>query len=190
MKMKYLIVLGLVIAFVSCGTQNAAKTKVNEEKMRSFATVDSIKIESNWARPLNATEIQNTGLLPIGSSAANISLIGNTNYFKIIGDSLSVYLPYYGRRQMVGPNNPDDVGIVFEGIPSEFTQSYNQRKNRYEYYFEFNNGTENFQTRVNIYSNLRTDIQVNSTYRTFISYGGLVIETPALDHVEDNESIN
>lgn len=173
---RIVIVIILSIVFMNCGPGKRVATAEELEKVHAVVKMDTLKIRSQWANPLNANDIINIGLLPPDSAAGNINLIGNPNYFKIIGDSLSIFLPYYGRRQLGGTYNPSEVGIAFEGKPKVFKQEFNEKRNRYEYYFEVNTNKENLQINLSIFPNLRTDIKISSSHRTFISYSGAVVE--------------
>ncbi len=170
------VCLIICMVFICCGTEKRIVSEVELENLNTIVKSDTIKIQANWANPQNASLIANTNLLPIGSNAGSINLIGTSNYFRIIGDSLSIELPYYGERQLSGSYNPNDVGISFNGKAKEFKHSFNAKRNTHDYYFEINNNIENLQINLNIYPNLKTNISINSTHRTFISYRGVVVE--------------
>lgn len=44
--------------------------------------------------------ISSSRLFPPGGTVSRIDLTSNANYSEVHGDSISVYLPYFGERQM------------------------------------------------------------------------------------------
>ncbi|WP_157983135.1 DUF4251 domain-containing protein [Psychroflexus aestuariivivens] len=144
------------------------------QKLTNLVESKSFEIESNWARPSSTTSmnyIAQSGLLGNGSSVSRIDLIGNANYLKFEGDSVSADLPYYGERQSGGGYNSDQ-SITFEGEPKDLVIEKNEKKNFYNIEFSISNGTESFQVSIKIFPNLKTDIFVNSSHRLGINYGG------------------
>lgn len=176
MMLRIVWVLVFSIIVISCSSRKQLNNTEALEKMHTVLKMDTINIEAQWANPLNAYMIANLGLLPFDSTGGNISLIGNANYFKIISDSVSVYLPYYGEWRFAPPYGTSETGISFNGKPEVFEQTFNKKKNRYEYYFELKNNAEIFQINLTLFPNLNTDIHVNSNLRAYISYRGEVIE--------------
>lgn len=175
MGTRIFIMLLFVVSIISC---KSGKTPTAEEleKLNTIAEMDTLTIEFDSAYPLSASIINNSSvLLPQDSRGGTINLIGNYNHFKILGDSLSISLPYFGERQMGGGYNLDDAGIKFEGKPLVTKHSYNSKKHKQEYYFEVKKGSETFQMNLSIFSNLNTDLRVTSTHRTAISYRGNVL---------------
>ncbi|QTD39246.1 DUF4251 domain-containing protein [Polaribacter batillariae] len=138
-------------------------------------TVNNKKIEVvfNWANPLglnnNVIGIEN--ILPPGSTPNNINLVGNSNFFRIKGDSLHIELPYFGRQQISRGYNADG-GIQFEGVPKESNQVYDSKKNAYILKYSFNDKSENYNAILTLFANKTSDLRINSTNRTSISYGG------------------
>ena len=137
-------------------------------------------INSDWASPMVTTSlnaIANSGLLQPGTTINNISLIGNTNFLKIKGDSVFGYLPYFGERRMSGNYGSNDIGISFEGLAEEFTVKKDSIKQEYQIYFEISdkkNSQESYQLRLTLFANLKSRLNVNSSHRTPINYSGIV----------------
>lgn len=135
----------------------------------------SYEINSYWAFPLmtqGLISVANAGLFMPGSNAGRIDLIGNPNYLKVMGDSVSVSLPYFGERRMGGGYGNNDVGIKFDGIPQDYKAQWVEQKNRYLIEIQFRQKTETFQLYITLFPSLKGDINVNSTHRTSISYSG------------------
>lgn len=143
----------------------------------SLLSTDNFEIRSNWAMPLatmSMNSLANAGLLPPGSSAGQINLIGNSNHVKVIGDSLSVYLPYFGERQMRGGYNSDGAGIDFEGIPERMKITKNDEKQRYDILLNLKDDSENFTLNITLFPNFNSSINVTSSQRFPIRYSGSV----------------
>ncbi|MEM7186959.1 MAG: DUF4251 domain-containing protein [Bacteroidota bacterium] len=172
---KYVWILGLVL-LVSCKSGQDAVTQRNSEATKSLVENGDYEIQLAWARPLMTNELAqlgNSNLLPFESRAGRINLIGSASYVKKKGDSLEVYLPYYGTRQMapkVGGYN--DAAIEFKGVPEDYTVEYNERKNRTEVNFKMKEGTEKYNVNMTITGSKRATVRVYSTQRTSISYTG------------------
>ena len=133
------------------------------------------EIESDWAQPQVTTAFAQLGdLLPAGSNASNISLIGNSNYLQIKDSIVNAFLPYYGERRQGGAYGSGKTGIEFEGVPQDF-KTNRGKKNSYEIRFNIkdkNSRSENYTVYVQVFPNLSSSININSSHRTSISYRG------------------
>ena len=171
------ILAGLML---SCGSSS----KISDGKSKQLDDLVSSKhfeILSDRAFPLatsSLNSISNAGLLPPGSSAGQISLIGNSNYLKVLGDSVAVYLPYYGERQMGGGYDSDGAGIEFEGIPTDVEITKDKDKQRYDIRFKMKDDSENFNVTITLFPDLTSMINVNSSQRFPIRYSGAVKAIP------------
>lgn len=165
------ILTGLML---SCGSSS----KISDSKVKQLDDLVSSKhfeIISDRAFPLataSLNSISNAGLLPPGSSAGQISLIGNSNYLKVLGDSVAIYLPYYGERQMGGGYDNDGAGIEFEGIPTDIEITKDEGKQRYDIRFKMKDDSENFNFNITLFPNLTSMISVSSSQRFPIRYSG------------------
>ena len=113
-----------LIVLIMIGCASTKKTHVVKEKdtkaLDEMISSKFFEIESQWAQPQLSTtmaQLGNAGLFPAGSNAGNINLIGNPNYFRMEGEKVKAYLPYYGERQMGGAYNNNKTGIEFDGVP-------------------------------------------------------------------------
>jgi len=176
---KTIGILSVFLIFWGCATTKS-DTSINSKRMLDdMVTHKSFKIESEWAYPqvTNAlSSILNAGLLPLGSSVNSISLIGNSNFVKIKGDSITGYLPYFGERQMGGGYASVNTGIQFDDIPKNY-EVKKGKKNSYLISFSIpdkTNLTESYTVNIELFPNLTSAISVNSTHRFFIRYQGNV----------------
>ena len=173
---RSIILLSFVSFLIACGSANV-NSAADEATLQAMMETKSFEIISQSASPQNTTAfnaVANSGLLMPGSSAGLISLIGNTNYLKVHGDTISGFLPFYGERRLGGSYGTQDVGIKFEGIPSDYEVKIG-KKNVREIRFTIHDKeqrSEEYQIRINIYPNLSANINVNSSHRTSISYRG------------------
>ncbi len=160
-------------------------TKGGAQQLNELVANKSFVIESDQALPMatnSLNSISNAGLLPPGSSASQINLIGNPNYLKVMGDSVAVYLPYFGERQMGGGYDNDGPGIKFEGVPQDMKINKDDEKHRYDIQFKMRDDSETFNVNIVLFPNLSSMINVNSSQRFPIRYSGHV---SALDNAEE-----
>lgn len=175
--MKIQLVL-LCLIFLACTTTQ--KTVLPTSQSRALDDLVAKKafiIESDRAFPMVTTSmaaISNSGLLGNGNSAGNINLIGNYNYFKIEGDTISADLPYYGERRMGGGYTMDS-GIKFKGIPEKYSLTKDDATQQYDVQFQVRGmGTETFMVALKLYPNWNSSITIYSSQRNAIRYQGVV----------------
>lgn len=178
---KRLVLLGLIAVFWSCGsTQKTTATAIENQVLEQLVAKKSFLIKSEWAQPMNTNamnSVASSGLLPPGNSGSNISLIGNLNYLKVEGDTISAYLPFFGERQLTGGFS-DRNAIEFKGIPDKLKISKNTKKNTTTLLFSIKERTEVYQVTITLFKNLTSYIHINSSQRNFIRYIGNVSEIP------------
>ncbi len=165
----------LLLGIGACGSAPVSGLQP-EQTMEVDRLVDNktFRIESDWAQPLVTNSMaQIGGLLPPGSTAGRINLIGNSNFFLMEGDSVSAYLPYYGERQAGGGFGANGA-IQFNGIPKGLEVKKDPKTQGYRMNFNINEKGENYSVTVQLYPNLKSHITVNSSQRFFIRYDGKV----------------
>jgi len=137
-------------------------------------------ITSDRAFPRASTALNslaNSGLLGAGNSSGSINLIGNSNYLKMEGDTISAELPYYGERQM-GGGYTSEAGIKFKGIPKNYKEIKDTATQHYRITFQINEASESYMISLTLFPNWSSSIVVNSSQRSSISYLGNVAEIP------------
>jgi len=171
--MKILKGILILLILSACGPgKNATKLDLKELEREGF----SFRIENNWASPMGDQVLNQLSMnLPNGSSSNAINLIGNPNHFEIIGDSLSVKLPYFGVRQMSGGYNRDG-GITVKEKFSDLTISSTKKNSKFIKLSAKSTEGENFQFNVQIFENGTTTIYVNASQRSAITYRGEITE--------------
>ncbi|NNK10229.1 MAG: DUF4251 domain-containing protein, partial [Flavobacteriaceae bacterium] len=136
-KLYYLIIT--VTLILSCGSvADKSPSESSIKALDNLVASKSIEIEADWAFPLmtqGITSVANSGLFLPGSNANRIDLMGNSNYLRIMGDSIDVSLPYFGERQIGGRYADSDVGIKVKGEPREYQVEKVEKKNAYRIKF-------------------------------------------------------
>lgn len=117
-------------------------------------------------------EIENTWAIPLGGGRVN--LIGNPNSITFKGDSVEVYLPYFGVRHSGGNYGGRDGGIKFEGPVENLVVREDKVKKNIFFTFEQNREIENYEFLIRLYPNRKVYTSVNSSQRNSISYQGEV----------------
>ena len=123
MKLFHLFVCLSMLVLTAC---NSTKTVISQENLDAFNNLvasQNFEIESDWLYPQASMALQqvlNSGILSGGNNANSVSLIGNSNFLKISGDSISSYLPFYGERQMNVSYGGSDSTIEFEGTVKNY----------------------------------------------------------------------
>lgn len=167
----------LLLGIGACGSAPVSRLQP-EQTMELDRMVDNkaFRIESDWAQPLLTNSMARIGgLLPPGSTAGRINLIGNSNYLQMEGDSVAAYLPYYGERQAGGGYGANGA-IQFNGIPKGLEINKDTKTQGYRMNFDISEKGENYKVTVQLYPNLKSHITINSSQRFFIRYDGKVKE--------------
>lgn len=179
MKTKLFLLL-MTMVFFACGSHSTKTiSKVQSQKLDDLIAKKSFEIVNDWASPMGTASMNsviNSGLLGPGNNAGQINLIGNSNYLRIEGDSVSAYLPYFGERQMGGGYDSDGGNIQFEGVPEDYKITQDEQTKRYEISFSINRKIENFTVRATLMPNLSSTINITSSQRFPIRYRGKVSE--------------
>lgn len=160
------LLLSMMFFLVSCGTGRNTGRAMNIENYDQLAeVVDSgqFAIQNSWAMPLGGNQID---------------LIGNPNFIRFEGDSVDVFLPYFGVRHSGGTYGRGEGGIEYEGPMKRFSASKNEAKNII-LKFEGDHNTENLDFTITLYPSGKTHTSVTSSQRHSISYRGELKELPA-----------
>ncbi len=177
--MKILIQLTVVLLlFASCKTGDSVAKAEAAKQTKALVENSDYEITLDWARPLQSAEmvsLGNSNLLPFESRSGRINIVGSSSHVTKKGDSVSVYLPYFGTRQMAPKFiNNNDVAIQFDGIPKDYKLTYNEKKGISEVNFKIKEGSEKYNVYLAITPAKRATVRVYSSQRTMISYTGLI----------------
>jgi hypothetical protein len=138
------------------------------------------ELTMTWATPLatNAmNQISNANMLPMDSRTGRINLQGTSSYIRTKGDSLEVYLPYFGTRQLSITPGDTSGTIQFEGLPERYEAVYNEKKQFTDISFRMKDRTEQYDVNIRVFGNRSANVSVNSTHRNSIRYTG-ILEVP------------
>ena len=167
----------MLLLMMSCSSSKLL-TEAQKQELQAWGTEKAFEIESDWAKPMPTAAfnaVANTGILGLGNSAGSINILGNINYFKMKGDTITGYLPYYGERYMGGGYN-NNIAIEFNGIPRSKEIKWNEQKQRAEMRFSIyqKDNNELYDIFIMIFSNKTTRMDVNSSERSLITYEGKI----------------
>jgi len=181
--MKNFILLAAVMLFMlSCKTTNRSLENVEPpEKLQEWIANRSFEIESDRANPKVSSGLNRVdpSLFGYGNNANNISLVGDPNYLRVKNDSVSAYLPYYGNRHIGVKIGSNTGAIQFNTVAKNYSSEYNEAKNQTTIQFEAKEDTEIYNVTISIFSNLTTNITINSSQRSSIGYDGIIAEYTA-----------
>jgi hypothetical protein len=173
--MKYLSLLFIAV-LISCSGSKKTVSSQQVETLKNMVAQKHFQITSDRANPVATSStivIANSGLLPAGSNAGMINLIGNNNYLTVKGDTVTAYLPYFGERYS-GSNYDTETAIKFDGVPEDYTETYEEGKQRYKINFSIRDKGETYDVTLLLFPNLNSVIDVNTLRRSAISYYGEV----------------
>lgn len=176
-KLSFILLIGFMLSCSS--TSKSSYTIAKKEALDTMVNERAFEIVAQSAMPMasiSLNSISNAGLLPQGSTGNRIDLTTNPNYLRIIGDSVAVYLPYYGERQIGGGYGSNNLGIEFKGKPKDFEITKNEKTQGYKMRFVFKNKGESYTMTTELFPNNNTHINVISSSRTPIGYNGRVSE--------------
>lgn len=159
-KYGLLIVTFMFVSFNFAQTKKEKKQQEKQEKyeeMISIVKEKKIEFEAEWA---------------LAQQGARINLIGNPNHVRIIGDSISVYLPYFGVRTGGGGAYGGSGGIKIENKIEDLEIEYDDKKRKINLKFNAFDGSERVEFYMNIFGGGNTNINAFSNTRSNISYDG------------------
>lgn len=144
----------------SCGGTRGMDDETRFENFRSlteYISSRNFEIENEWAIPIRGNRI---------------NLIDNPNHIKVRGDSVEIYLPYFGVRHIGGGYGQREGGIVFEGLAENLEVVEDPDNRNVVLKFQGEQGNEDLQFFITIFPNGRTNTTVSSSQRDAITYRG------------------
>lgn len=171
------LLLFSLILLTACGASNkivapSAQSRALDEMVAN----KQFKFDAEWVRPIatnSLNNIINNGMLPPGNNAGQINILGNGNYFKMEGDSVSADLPYFGERQM-GGGYDSEVGIKFDGIAEDLKIEKDEARQRYDIRFLIRKKSEVYRVQLEIFPGLKGNMSILSSHRFSIRFEGKV----------------
>jgi hypothetical protein len=183
-RWKTIVLLGMVLGlFWSCGGAKSAESialkNLQFEALKTLVATKSFVFNAETAYPMQTyavMQVTNALLRNTGNAPGRISLTGNGDYITIKGDTVQAELAYFGEVRIVSSMNSRDSGINFDGVPSTFDITENEKKQTLRLEFDIRAKTEPFSVIMQLYPNKRATVFINSINRTSIRYDGKLIE--------------
>lgn len=181
------ILIGFITLFLisSCGsTQTVLGTPQEKALVDSLISKREFRIVNQWALPTMSSsmmKLSSSGILGPGNSGQRIDLSGNGNFLEVKGDSVKANLPFFGERQMGGGYNSEGAGIQFDQVAKSMNFHYDEAKNIHVVKFRAKDGAESFEVTLNVFSNKKSSLLINSSQRDMIRYQGLIEKLPKED---------
>ncbi len=178
--MKYFMYIAMFFMFMACGSNKTFTPQQDQayENLKDFVSSKNIEIVSHTARPMATNafmQVANSNILGPGNTPNNISIIGNANRLRIIGDSIQAYLPFFGEQNFGGTPGSNHQGIEFNDIPDDLQILNNDAKHTVEYSFNIQDqyrGNERYNVFITLFPNKSSLIRVQSTNRSSIEFSG------------------
>lgn len=176
--MKFFYSILFLFLFSCSSSKTIVAASPESRALDALLTNKNFIIEADWAYPQVTgalASVANSGILGPGNNANSINLVGNPNFVKMEGDSITGFLPYFGERQLRGGYDRES-GIVFKGIPQNYRLKKIEEKQRYVMEFDIRaeKSNELFSFVIDFFPNNTSLLIVNSTERFPIRYQGTV----------------
>lgn len=176
MKTVFLSALCALLVFSCTASKEASETAT---KAVEALVADNYEIVSTWANPVGSSAIKQLGAqgaLGMDSNAGRINITGNTNYVRKVGDTLLVYLPYYGTRTTGATPlmETTNSSIIFEGIPSSYTVLPGRKGAFTQVSFSFGTDSDRYNFLVKVFTNNSVTMDVTTANKSRIQYEGTI----------------
>lgn len=151
------------IDMVSQSKKELRKQKEKEEYLETKKLIESGNyiFEAEWA---------------IARNGRRINIIAEGNKMTMNDQKSTADLPFFGESYGGAPYGGG--GIKFDGEISDFEIKYKDKKNKLTITFQIRHEAENFDVILNVYSSGNSSLQIQSTYRSNMSYDGNIKEIP------------
>lgn len=157
-KFSIILIVSLTWFLFSCGGGHRNSTPSNYDELSDLVESREFEIIHDWAQPMQG---------------GNINLIGNANFIRFEGDSINLFLPYFGVRHSGGAYG-GEAGIEYEGPPENL--KVKKEDSRILLSFEGDQDSENLRFLITLFPNGNATTSVSSSQRQVISYRGDVRE--------------
>ncbi|GGG45473.1 hypothetical protein GCM10011532_31840 [Christiangramia forsetii] len=146
----------------SCaGTKDPSATELREyEDLKSLVSARNFKIVNDFA---------NTSI------GGNVNIVGNTNFIEFKGDSVDVFLPFFGIRYS-GSSYGNEGGIKYKGIAKDLKITEQTDKARLLLEFRGSQNGEDLDFIITLFPNKNVNTSVNTSERSTISFRGEISE--------------
>ncbi len=183
MKSSKFIILKILILFLlfNCGGAKSeaelAKENRDYNNLKALVDTKAINFKAKASFPMQSNAVVNvtTALLrTTGSNGSRQDLTGNGDYIKVIKDSVSGDLAYFGELRVAGYASANDAGIKFNGEPINYVVLENDKKKDVTIKFKIKNRNEQFDVVMVLFPNKSANVSIYSANRTGIRYSGTI----------------
>ncbi|MBT8393621.1 MAG: DUF4251 domain-containing protein [Bacteroidia bacterium] len=182
--LKILLLCALIVGLnLSCGSAKSEKNNElkNKQYIKLIELVESksFSFHAESAYPTQTfavMQVTNALLRNTGNAAGRIYIAGNSDYIKVMQDSVSAELSYFGELRVVSSTDPRDTGIKFKGESLNFKITKNNKKRRLNIEFDVKSRSDRYNVNMQVYPSKRASIFLSSMNRTSIRYDGEIKE--------------
>ena len=169
----------MALVTMSCGSSSISdkNAKYSLTELQALATNGNYEIVSTFAYPAasnSLNQIANSGLLPPGSNAAAIDIMGTSNYVNYKDNTVEGYLPFFGERNNGARISQNDNAIQFKETPEAYEVTINEKKQLVLVKFDVKDDSENYTVNMSLSRTGRATMSVQSSERSFMRYSGEV----------------
>lgn len=165
MKTFYITIIS-VLTMLSCSTQ----IYVDPATLATAVTNKEFNYNATRAFPMNGDVMNVMNSMP-GSTAGRILNLDPGYGFALKKDSLSVYLPYFGRAFSVSPADASKGGLTFDSKEFTIKQSSTKKGNTL-LIITPRDTRENYVLNLEIFKNGSAFLSISSNNRQPISFDG------------------
>lgn len=148
-----------LIFLLACGGSKSTADNEDFNQLKELVGSREFEIQHQWAR---------------SSLGGSINLIGNPNFIRFKGDSVNIFLPYFGERYS-GSGYGSEGGIKYKGPVKNLNVTTHKEEQELILEFEGDRGTENLQFYITLFANGDASTSVTSSQREAISYSGQIM---------------
>lgn len=158
---NFIISLVFLFFIISCSTSNQVKNESQipvAQQVNEKVQAKDFKIEVNYANPMGGKSIY----LSYGYDLT------------LRNDSAIAYLPYFGRAY-TAPYGGGEGGIKFSDLMKDYSATPKNKDGEWTIKFKVDTPDYNYEVNMDIYSNGKSTISVNSNQRQSISFNGEMV---------------
>jgi len=159
-----IVIFGLSVTTLG---QNSISKKAEKQQKKIQAFETLLDIVEN--KPL---EFVAEWAFPVGYGSVN--LVGNSNYLRLMNDSVDMYMPFFGRAYRATPG--EEGGFVFKGIVFDKKVELDKNKREIRIDFVLKAESDRYRCSLEILGKESVTLQVTSNDRAAISYNGDIEE--------------
>jgi hypothetical protein len=163
MKIVFVCVLILVIPLQSFGQRDKKESR-QEKRIEELREIKLL---------IDSSVYEFTARRAYPQGGRSIDLTTNVGFLRVIHDSASANLPFFGRAYNLAYDFSGG-GIKFDGSMKDYRITEDAKKGKMIIQFQVSESTDNFNCTLEVYSSSNANLSVISQNRAFISYSGSI----------------